>query len=116
MTNHLEIKCSKDGHRDIYVDGTMIKNVRSLYVDYESTLMPQAVITLDSVSDIDDNLPVEFSFESDDTRECLRYLSFLTNTDTDFHDELIKRINDVLDSENLGPDSIAESILREVLR
>ena len=68
----------------VEVDGIEIHNISSLDIEYRPTEIPQAIITLRSISDISGDMMVKFNFEPYNIRDCIKYLALQLQFDEDF--------------------------------
>lgn len=73
-------------YHNVYIDGVRQSNVARADVSYSRTEMPQAVITFNSVINVDEEMAVTYRFEPSDIRECIRFLALQLQLDKDLHD------------------------------
>ena len=71
---------------DVYIDGVHQKNVSRVDISYSPVEIPQAVITFNSVADLDEDMAVTYRFDPTDIRECIRFLALQLQLDKDLHD------------------------------
>ena len=60
-------------HKVIY-DGIELQGVRELFVSYFPNEIPQAQITLNTVSNIDEDMLAKFEFDPESITECAKFL------------------------------------------
>lgn len=71
---------------EVLIDGVHQKRVSHMDISFDPNEIPQAVITLNSVADIDEDMAVTYRFEPSDIRECIRFLALQLQLDKDLHD------------------------------
>ena len=81
--NPLNEKCTA---HEVFVDGVKISNVTNVNINYNPLEIPQAVITLNSVADLNEDMAVTYKFDPSDIRECIRFLALQLQLDKDLHD------------------------------
>ena len=73
-------------YHNVYIDGVRQSNVSRVDISYSPVEIPQAVITLNSVADLDEDMAVTYKFDPSDIRECIRFLALQLQLDKDLHD------------------------------
>lgn len=76
------INNSGTAQRVIY-DGIELQGVTSVTTEYEPDSIPQAYITLNTISNINRDLVCKFHFEPEDIRECIKFLALQLQLDDD---------------------------------
>lgn len=73
-------------YHNVCIDGVHQEHVSRVDISYSPVEIPQAVITLNSVVNIDENMAVTYRFDPTDIRECIRFLALQLQLDKDLHD------------------------------
>ena len=75
------------GYYRVIVDGEELHHVAALNISYEPMSVPKADITLNAVGEIPDSeMAVYYHFETEDIRECVRFLALQLQLDEDFRE------------------------------
>ena len=88
VLSKVKIKPVGDGgiYHELFVDGIRQNNVGHVDISYSPVEIPQAVITLNSVADLNEDMAVMYRFDPSDIRECIRFLALQLQLDKDLHD------------------------------
>ena len=76
VSHNIKIEPSNDKHTSykVFYDGIEIRGVKEFFVSYLPDEVPQAQITLNTVSDIDEDMLVKFDFDPESITECVKFL------------------------------------------